>query len=171
MAKQSPDVLVPQDVLEYYFGDNNGRGETAEIVQLLFVLRSTAQRANEAISAWLEPFGLSATTYNVLVFLGAAPGSALPLTTLVEHLHTRATNVTAIVDSLERRGFVQRKPNPADRRSTLAFLTPRGRATLRRAMPVQHAMLERVFAATSAPERKKLTALLTRINERVRETR
>jgi DNA-binding MarR family transcriptional regulator len=167
-AVASPDVLVPADVMEFYFGDVAGRKGLREVVQLMYVLRSTAQRANEAASAWLEEFGLSATTYNVLVFLGAAEGSALPLTVLTEHLHTRATNVTAIVDSLERRGFVRREPNPEDRRSTLAVLTTRGRATLRRAMPVQHANLEDVFATTSAAERKALTALLVRINRRLR---
>jgi DNA-binding MarR family transcriptional regulator len=164
----APDVLVPDDVMQFYFGDDADRKRLTEIVQLMYVLRSTAQRSNEAASAWLEKFDLSATTYNVLVFLGAAEGSALPMTALTEHLHTRATNVTAIIDSLERRGFVRRMPNPEDRRSTLAVLTPRGRATLRKAMPVQHANLEDVFATTSAAERKALTGLLVRINRRLR---
>jgi DNA-binding MarR family transcriptional regulator len=167
-AAPSPDVLVPDDVMDFYFGDAADRKRLSEVVQLMYVLRSTAQRANEAASAWLEEFGLSATTYNVLVFLGSAEGSALPLTVLTEHLHTRATNVTAIVDSLEKRGFVRRTPNPDDRRSTLAVLTARGRATLRKAMPVQHANLEDVFATTPAAERKALTALLVRINRRLR---
>src|ERR1700733_13208743 len=99
-AGATPDVLVPADVMEFYFGTGGDQKNLSEIVQLLFVLRSTAQRANEAASEWLEQFGLSATTYNVLVFLGASPGHSMPLATLGAHLHTRATNVTAIVDSL-----------------------------------------------------------------------
>ena len=163
-------MLVPAEVLQYYFGDPAGHGQLVEIVQLMFVLRSTAQSANEAISSWLAAYDLSATTYNVLAFLGAGPGSALPMSALSAHLHTRATNVTAIVDSLERRGFVRRKPNPKDRRSTLAVLTPRGRAILRKAMPVQHEMLERVFAPLSADERASLTAMLTRVNHSLRSS-
>ena len=38
---------------------------------------------------------------------------------------TRAT-VTGLLDSLERRGFVHRAPNPADRRSLLVEITPAG---------------------------------------------
>jgi DNA-binding MarR family transcriptional regulator len=164
----APDVLVPADVMQFYFGDDAERDELGEIVQLMFVLRSTAQRANEAASDWLAPYGLSATTYNVLAFLGASPQSSLPLATLTAHLHTRATNVTAIVDSLERRKFVRRVPNPDDRRSTLAVLTSLGRATLREAMPVQHAMLQDIFAPTTPAERKALIAFLVRINRSLR---
>jgi DNA-binding MarR family transcriptional regulator len=162
--RQAPDVLVPDEVMEFYFAGSGERKKLTEIVQLMYVLRSTAQRANEATSARLAKYDLSATTFNVLVFLGASAGESMPLATLGEHLHTRATNVTAIVDSLERRGFVRRVPNPDDRRSTLAVLTARGRTTLRKAMPVQHGLLEEVFAATTAAERKALTALLVRIN-------
>ena len=39
---------------------------------------------------------------------------------------TRAT-ITGIVDTLERKGFVTREPNPDDRRSLLATLTENGR--------------------------------------------
>jgi DNA-binding MarR family transcriptional regulator len=169
MLKSKPDagvsdVLVPADVMRFYFGDDAGHDELAEIVQLMFVLRSTAQRANEVISEWLAQFGLSATTYNVLTFLGSSPRSSMSLATLTAHLHTRATNVTAIIDSLERRKFVRRAPNPDDRRSTLAVLTPLGRATLRKAMPVQHAMLEEAFAPTTSAERKAMIDFLVRIN-------
>jgi DNA-binding MarR family transcriptional regulator len=45
------------------------------------------------------------------------------------------SNITGLVDRLERLGLVERRPNPADRRSRLLALTPAGRrlrATLRR---------------------------------------
>jgi DNA-binding MarR family transcriptional regulator len=45
------------------------------------------------------------------------------------------SNITGLVDRLERLGLVERQPNPADRRSRLLALTPAGRrvrATLRR---------------------------------------
>jgi DNA-binding MarR family transcriptional regulator len=41
-------------------------------------------------------------------------------------LCSRAT-ITGIIDSLERKGFVTREPNPNDRRSLLATLTENGR--------------------------------------------
>jgi DNA-binding MarR family transcriptional regulator len=44
------------------------------------------------------------------------------------------------VDQLERSGYVERRPNPNDRRSRLVFLTERGAAV----PPVTHAAAARV---------------------------
>jgi len=44
------------------------------------------------------------------------------------------------VDQLERTGYVERRPNPADRRSRLVFLTERGASV----PPVTHAAAKRV---------------------------
>jgi DNA-binding MarR family transcriptional regulator len=42
------------------------------------------------------------------------------------------STLTGVLDRLERRGVIARRPNPADRRSTLIVLTPAGRETARR---------------------------------------
>jgi DNA-binding MarR family transcriptional regulator len=44
-------------------------------------------------------------------------------TQLVEELGLGRTAMTAVVDRLERRGWVQRKPHPKDRRVALLELT------------------------------------------------
>ncbi|MEA2704289.1 MAG: hypothetical protein QOD63_2234 [Actinomycetota bacterium] len=46
---------------------------------------------------------------------------------LAEHLFCDASNVTGIVDRLESRGLVERKPDPNDRRVKRLVLTPQGR--------------------------------------------
>jgi DNA-binding MarR family transcriptional regulator len=43
------------------------------------------------------------------------------------------TTVTQMVDQCEKRGLVERRPHPTDRRTTLAVLTREGRTLLRRA--------------------------------------
>ena len=45
---------------------------------------------------------------------------------LAEHLYCDASNVTGIVDRLEGRGLVERKPDPNDRRVKRLVLTPQG---------------------------------------------
>jgi DNA-binding MarR family transcriptional regulator len=42
------------------------------------------------------------------------------------------STLTGVLDRLERRGVIARRPNPSDRRSTLIVLTPAGRETARR---------------------------------------
>jgi DNA-binding MarR family transcriptional regulator len=42
--------------------------------------------------------------------------------------HVRKQTAAASVEHLERAGYVQRRPDPNDRRATLVFMTPRGAA-------------------------------------------
>lgn len=52
--------------------------------------------------------------------------------------------VTAMIDRLETRGFVARRPNPNDRRSTLIHLAPAGTAVLHGLMQVYEKALNAV---------------------------
>jgi DNA-binding MarR family transcriptional regulator len=48
------------------------------------------------------------------------------LNELSEHLHIVARSTTEVVDALQEIGFVERRPDPVDRRATLVALTSRG---------------------------------------------
>lgn len=54
----------------------------------------------------------------------------LPPSLLVKRLGIASASVTALLDRLETAGLVERQPNPADRRSVLVALTPRGRSVV-----------------------------------------
>jgi DNA-binding MarR family transcriptional regulator len=45
-------------------------------------------------------------------------------------------SMSELVAGLEVRGYVERAPDPADRRARIVCLTPRGRAMLRAALPI-----------------------------------
>src|SRR5690242_3391973 len=51
----------------------------------------------------------------------------LPMRRLAQQLKCEPSNVTGIVDRLEVRGLVERRPDPADRRVKLAAATTEGR--------------------------------------------
>jgi DNA-binding MarR family transcriptional regulator len=50
------------------------------------------------------------------------------LSDLSANILVHPTTVTVVVDQLVRQGLMRREPHPADRRSTLAMITPAGRA-------------------------------------------
>ena len=79
---------------------------------------------------------------------------------------TRAT-VTGVVDSLERRGFVLRSANPADRRSLLVDITPAGLAVVRDLRTLIHRTEKEWMAVMSEPELRTYIDLLHRIQDRV----
>ena len=63
----------------------------------------------------------------VLRTLGAGPTS---VTGLAERLEITKQGASQIVDDMERRGYVERRPDPTDARARLLHLTDHGRATL-----------------------------------------
>jgi MarR family transcriptional regulator, organic hydroperoxide resistance regulator len=54
------------------------------------------------------------------------PGAELPMSSLAGLLFCDASNVTGIVDRLEARGLIERRPAPQDRRVKLLALTDEG---------------------------------------------
>jgi DNA-binding MarR family transcriptional regulator len=96
----------------------------------------TADLLFDRIGRLLRPLGVSAAGGLVLGLLrdnGATSPSELGQRLIV----ARAT-VTGVVDSLERRGYVRRTPNPADRRSLLVELTPDGRRVVQEVRTLIH---------------------------------
>jgi DNA-binding MarR family transcriptional regulator len=54
------------------------------------------------------------------------PGEGMPMSSLAGMLFCDASNVTGIVDRLEGRGLIVRRPSPTDRRVKLLVLTAEG---------------------------------------------
>src|SRR5471032_1524517 len=87
------------------------------LMQLFF-----AQRANlPPLAAELE---LSPAQCHVLHLI--EPGRPIPMGRLAETLSCDASNVTGLVDRLESRGLVRRRPSAEDRRVKVLALTPSG---------------------------------------------
>src|SRR6478609_5667112 len=65
--------------------------------------------------------------------LAVIDGAAAPLTPsqVSDRVLIPSATMTATLDLLERRGWIRRTPNPADRRSILVEITPDGRAAAR----------------------------------------
>ena len=125
------------------------------LVQLFF-----AQRANlPPLAAELE---LSPAQCHVLHLI--EPGRPIPMGQLAETLACHASNVTGLVDRLESRGLVRRRPSDSDRRVKVLDLTPTGsrlRTLLLDRMTAPPATLERL----TAREQQALVRILRRLLE------
>jgi DNA-binding MarR family transcriptional regulator len=86
----------------------------------------------------------------------------LPMRRLAQKLKCEPSNVTGIVDRLEVRGLVERRPDPADRRVKLAAATEEGRRVARELREGLRFARE-PLAALSEGERLALRDLLRRM--------
>ena len=114
------------DLWEHHFGD-------ATAMRLATSVMRVQQLMIAALDAALKPFGLTFARYEVLVLLLFSRHGSLPLSKIGERLMVHPTSVTSAIDRLEAQGYVERVPDEADRRRTLARLTPEGRATVQKA--------------------------------------
>jgi DNA-binding MarR family transcriptional regulator len=78
----------------------------------------------------LRPWSLTFARYEVLVLLHFSRQGVLPLGKMGDRLMLHQASITNLVDRLEQQGLLKRVPHPTDRRTTLAELTPGGRATV-----------------------------------------
>ena len=86
----------------------------------------------------------------------------LPMRRLAQKLKCEPSNVTGIVDRLEARGLVERRPDPADRRVKLAAATQEGRRVARGLRESLNFARE-PLAGLSREERLSLRGLLRRM--------
>ena len=133
-------------------------------VARLVLLTAREQRA------WFErrfaAFGLTMQQAGVLarcgVFAEVSPAR------IAGFLGTDTAAMTRLIDQLEERGLVTRKPHPRDRRSILLEPTPPGRALLPRLRRI-FMQAERTFlSGFTSSEAEQLRALLARMIENAR---
>lgn len=86
----------------------------------------------------------------------------LPMRKLAQRLKCEPSNVTGIVDRLESRGLVERRPDSADRRVKLAAATDEGLRVARDLREGLHFARE-PLAGLSTAERSSLRDLLRRM--------
>jgi DNA-binding MarR family transcriptional regulator len=91
---------------------------------LIAALEATVHRVLERLGAELADLGLTHGEVNALVQLEA--GTPRTIAELQSATGQRASTLTGVLDRLERRGFVERRLNPQDRRSFTVTLTDSG---------------------------------------------
>ena len=123
----------------------------------------TADMLFDRIGRLLRPLDVSAAGGLVLGILrdhGRMSPSELGERLIV----TRAT-VTGLLDSLERRGFVSRSANPADRRGLLIDITPAGLAVVQELRTIVHRNEKDWMSVLSDAELDTYVNLLHRIQD------
>ena len=134
------------------------------------LLRLVYQHYSQEIEAALREAGFDdvrPAAGNVFPFV---PPEGITVSGLADLARVRKQTMAQAVDQLERSGYVERRPNPRDRRSRLVFLTDRGASVT----PVTHAAAARVeerWANLTSPEqleelRTSLLRLLTKLRDR-----
>jgi DNA-binding MarR family transcriptional regulator len=126
-----------------------------------FLLVQLGMEAARQFGEQLAPLGVEPRHVGMLMRLAANEGKAQQV--IGELIGLNPTQMVFLVDELEGRGFVERRRNPADRRSYALYLTPAGRDMLSKVQEAGRVHQARFGASLSATEQEQLTELLRRI--------
>jgi DNA-binding MarR family transcriptional regulator len=127
--------------------------------RIVFSVLGTAHALEARLESALGRAGLSLAKIGVLSHLAAAR-EPLPLRELAERLSCVRSNITQLVDRLEKDGLVRRRSDPQDRRSVRAALTPAGERAYGKGMQVLALEQRAIVRALSAGDAKHLTSAL-----------
>ena len=135
----------------------------AHEAQKLFFEIGMTQRAK--VGAALNELGLGFAQAHALRMLD--PDEPRPMSALAERLFCDASNVTGIVDRLERRELVERRSAEGDRRVKALTLTPAG-VELREEVMALMSEPPEAIASLSVADQRALRDILARAVEQLR---
>ena len=123
-----------------------------------FLLHDVSRRLRKRFDRRARALGLTRAQWRVLVHL--APRQGLNQSGLAEILEVESITLGRHVDRLEETGWLERRPDPGDRRAWRLFLTDKARPTLDRMEALAIKTQEEAMAGLSQDERSRLLALL-----------
>jgi len=126
---------------------------------LVFSLLGTAGAVEARLEAALSPVGLSLAKAGVLHYLAEAPGP-VALSDLAKHQNCVRSNITQLIDRLEKEGLVRRRADPDDRRSVRAALTAAGQRIYARAIRLLAAEQRAIVSSLSPGDAASLRSAL-----------
>ncbi len=112
--------------------------------QALIQLLRTTDTVWNASRIFFEKWDLSPSQFNVLNVLRGNP-EGLSQTDLSRELVTHRSNVTGLIDRLEKRGLVERRDVAADRRAYRVVVTASGARLMREILPQYYEKAERLW--------------------------
>lgn len=122
---------------------------------------SVARQLRRASTDSLAQWDISPSQARALRVLDHHDGARL--SELAEHLRIAARSATEVVDGLEAKGLVQRRPDPHDRRATLVAPTGPGADLIAAIRAARGSQAERLFDQLSATDRAHLARILRKL--------
>lgn len=126
-----------------------------------YQFRRLHQLAVAHFTVRMDRIGLTPLQWAALVATLQRPG--LDQSTLSREIRIDTSTIAGVLDRLENRGLIQRKPSPDDRRLRLLYVTDEGRALLDEATEAVLGTQEWLMEPLSAQERTLLMDLMRRV--------
>jgi DNA-binding MarR family transcriptional regulator len=128
---------------------------------LAFLLSQVGIHASRQFAERIAEVDLNPPLFRVLNLVDAAEGQSQQA--IGQAIEVPASRMVALVDELEQRGLVERRPDPGDRRVRALYLTKKGRQSLNRGRKIAKKHEEDLTRGLGEADRKRLLDLLQKM--------
>jgi DNA-binding MarR family transcriptional regulator len=129
--------------------------------RLGYLLKHAALRLSELTGSALEPYGVDGRELAVLGVIDST--EPLSQQEAAQRLRIDRTTMVALVDALEGKGLVGRRPHPGDRRKNMVELTDQGRSALEEGVRAAEEAEAKFLGRLSEEEARVLREMLDRL--------
>jgi DNA-binding MarR family transcriptional regulator len=129
--------------------------------RLTYLLKRALLDLEDLHAEHLAPVGVSGRELGVLLLLDG--GDPLSQQEAAGRLRVDRTSMVALLDGLEAKGLVARRPDTGDRRRNVLELTAHGRTALARALRASDEAERQLLAGPDDAESAQLRTLLARL--------
>jgi DNA-binding MarR family transcriptional regulator len=132
-----------------------------------FIINHAGRRISHLVSLHFQPYDITIEQWTVLARLAEKDG--INQKELARRAEKDQTNITRILDLLQRKGLIERRPNPEDRRSFYIFITDKGRDLNQVLIPVEHQVLQSLLRGLSETQLRAMQDALHQITANANE--
>jgi DNA-binding MarR family transcriptional regulator len=143
--------------------DATGEHDSGGDESLADAFWSVARQLRETSQETLAPWDITPAQFRALRVLRRH--GVLRLSELSGSLHIAARSTTEVIDALESRQLVERRPDPDDRRATLVAVTGHGTAVLDAIRAARGTEAERAFSQLTLADRANLARILRKLRD------
>lgn len=161
-----PNELQPEDDLSYLQVSMGGQLDAVLIYNLL----RTHSYLGPSIEATFKKKKMTAVQFNALLVIRSSGEVGMMMGEIGEQLVVTKSNITGLVDRMEKHGLVTRGQHP-DRRATVVQLTEAGNKLLDDILPEYTGLLTELTECLDREEKQSLVYLLTKLRRELRHRR
>lgn len=133
-------------------------GEVAN--KTIIELKKTSDMLEEKHNIFFNKYDLSLSKFNLLVILYNDPDGCLMLSEIGKLMLVTRSNITGLIDRLEKQGFVARQRHKEDRRIIMSVLTEQGREITKKIIDEYKTWSKNSMAMLNDDEKREMINLL-----------
>ncbi|MDE1549187.1 MarR family winged helix-turn-helix transcriptional regulator [Jeotgalibaca caeni] len=130
-------------------------------LRALTVLLRSSQHVQESIKRSISKFNLNASEFGVLELLYHK--GEQPIQNIGKKILLASSSLTYVIDKLESKGYVHRKPCETDRRVIFTAITDEGRELMNQIFPINEKDIVSIFSVLEEDELKQYVELVKKI--------